>query len=74
MHDNNMKFATKDQYHDDYYCPVYAHGAWWYNYCGYANLNGKFQPGVWSVQSMFWESFKNNYYSLKSAQMMMRKN
>ena len=71
---NNSMFATKDQYHGDINCPVEEQGAWWYNRCGYANLNGKFQPGVLNIQSIFWESFRGFFYSLKRAQMMMRTN
>ena len=71
---NNMKFATKDQDHGGYNCPMHRHGGWWYDYCSYSNLNGKYQPGVSKKTSVSWESFRGFFYSLKRAQMMMRKN
>ena len=76
FHNNNMKFATKDQDNSGIDCPMYVHGAWWYksSYCFYANLNGKYQPGVSNVSSVSWSDFRSHYYSLKRAQMMMRKN
>ena len=75
FHNNNMKFATKDQDNSGIDCPMYVHGAWWYksSYCFYANLNGKYQPGVSNVSSVSWSDFRSHYYSLKRAQMMMRK-
>jgi hypothetical protein len=71
---NNITFATKDQYHGSYDCPMHRHGGWWYNYCSYANLNGKYQPGVSNKMSVSWKSFRGVFFSLKRAQMMMRKN
>jgi ficolin len=66
-------FSTNDQRNGGNSCPVQRHGGWWYKTCAAANLNGQFQPGVSNLFSVSWESFRGNYFSLKRAQMMMRK-
>ena len=41
---NNMLFSTKDRDndgHDDAVCAVEDYGGWWYDYCSFSNLNGK---------------------------------
>ena len=69
-----MTFATKDQDNGGNNCPMERHGGWWYNSCSDTNLNGKYQPGVSNRYSVTWSTFRANVYSLKRAQMMMRKN
>ena len=45
---NNMMFSTKDKDNDNYGtgCAELFVGAWWYNECGYANLNSAFPTGT----------------------------
>ncbi|XP_053390739.1 ficolin-1-like, partial [Mercenaria mercenaria] len=69
---NGKEFSTYDQ---GGHCPIDCHGAWWYNNCFEANLNGKYlTPGTNDVPSMNYESFLGlHYVSLKSSKMMMRR-
>jgi len=76
-YNNNMKFTTKNQDNDQYdsfNCGIQEHGGWWYKHCSIANLNGQYQPGVSNRHSVYWYHFRGSSYSLKRAQMMMRKN
>ena len=70
-----MKFSTKDNDHDTFYkhCAVIRSGAWWYRGCGQSNLNGIYQPGVSTKESVSWKTFKGSLYSLKTTRMMMRR-
>ena len=42
---NGQKFSTKDQDNDNFggSCAIERGGAWWYNYCGYSNLNSRYE-------------------------------
>ncbi|XP_040295928.1 microfibril-associated glycoprotein 4-like isoform X1 [Bufo bufo] len=70
---NQFKFSTHDHDRDMYVgnCAVMYHGAFWYNKCHGANLNGKYQNGVTTeyATGVVWASWKGAYYSLKRTEM-----
>ncbi|XP_045184870.2 ficolin-3-like [Mercenaria mercenaria] len=68
-------FSTYDHDVDGFggNCAVKYHGAWWYDSCYYANLNGPYiAPGTWNEKAIRYKSFFD-YRSLKSVKMMMRR-
>ncbi|XP_050092486.1 fibrinogen-like protein A [Anopheles aquasalis] len=68
-----MKFSTKDRENDVSVndCARNFHGAWWYNGCTYANLNGVYKNAI-NHKSIHWHSFKNDYHGLSFSRMMIR--
>ncbi|CAF4141124.1 unnamed protein product [Adineta steineri] len=74
---NGMLFSTKDQDNDrdSRVCAQTFNGAWWYNSCHRANLNGGYlrgaHPNILGA-GMTWESFRGQYYSLKTSEMKIR--
>ncbi|CAH3117300.1 unnamed protein product [Porites lobata] len=69
----NMMFTTQDRDNDVHgsNCAVKYTGAWWYNYCHCANLNGLYQGGG-HAQGVVWSSWRGLDYSLKIAEMKVR--
>ena len=69
----NMMFTTLDRDNDvhDSNCAVVFTGAWWYNYCHCANLNGLYQGGG-HAQGVVWSSWRGFDYSLKITEMKVR--
>ncbi|XP_034471778.1 microfibril-associated glycoprotein 4-like [Drosophila innubila] len=68
------KFSTFDRDHDTWEeknCAEYSTGAWWYGFCHYSNLAGKYKDAT-SEKGINWQSFKGFDYSLKRAVMMIR--
>ena len=49
FHNNNRPFSTKDQDNDPSgtHCAQKDLGAWWYNSCAYANLNGHYYYAIY---------------------------
>nr|KAG5689853.1 hypothetical protein BaRGS_012203 [Batillaria attramentaria]KAG5689856.1 hypothetical protein BaRGS_012206 [Batillaria attramentaria] len=52
---NNQQFSTPDQDHDNsatLHCAKgNNHGGWWFNACGYANLNGRSGKNFWQIST-----------------------
>ena len=72
---NNMKFSTKDRDNDQGSagdCAVYHRGAWWYKYCHDSNLNGQYLGNNVSSKGVNWHHYKNNWLSMKFAEMKLR--
>ncbi|XP_053552089.1 ficolin-1-B-like isoform X1 [Bombina bombina] len=73
---NNRKFSTKDMDNDHSKgnCAVTYNGAWWYNACHNANLNGKYLEGENEYKGMGinWSSLKVSNYSFKVSEMKFR--
>ncbi|XP_056017016.1 ficolin-2-like [Ostrea edulis] len=69
---NGTMFTTFDQDNDESgykSCAIAHHAAWWYSYCGYSSLNGKYgDPKSRHYEFAFW-GFR---YNLKRAIMMIR--
>ena len=51
---NNMRFATYDS-PDLHNCATHQHAGWWYNYCAYALLNGKYYHGPYAPTGGFYD-------------------
>ena len=73
---NNQSFSTFDQDHDTNVknCAVLYQGAWWYESCHVANLNGQYLNGQHTsyADGVNWRPFKEYYYSLKYTAMKIR--
>ena len=73
----NMLFSTKDMDNDAHSsknCAVNYKGAWWYNACHAANLNGQHLKGSDSshVDGISWRTLKGSHNSLKLTEMKIR--
>ena len=71
---NNMPFSTKDRENDidsSRHCAIASAGAWWYKFCQYTNLNGRYLGEKSNYQGVRWYSFRRNL-SLKFAEMKIR--
>lgn len=72
-----MKFSTKNQDNDktsSKNCAVEYKGAWWYNKCHRANLNGQYL-GVQHesfADGINWRTFRGYHYSLKRSEMKIK--
>ncbi|XP_052069118.1 ryncolin-1-like [Mytilus californianus] len=77
QYNNRMRFTTKDRDNDadPGNCANQRNGAWWYKYCTYVNLNGRYvQGGQIDMKGITWKALKwKSYYSMKSSVMMLRK-
>ncbi|CAF1510087.1 unnamed protein product [Rotaria sordida] len=75
---NDMRFSTKDQDNDAHSsrsCAQTLNGAWWYINCHESNLNGAYLRGhhpTISGQGVDWDTFRGDYYSLKTTEMKIR--
>ncbi|XP_060595449.1 microfibril-associated glycoprotein 4-like [Ruditapes philippinarum] len=75
---NGSKFTTKDDDNDyvNYNCAVRFTGAWWYNACHNANLNGLYLDGAGTKfgGGINWNFCWGHTYSLKKTEMKVRRN
>ncbi|XP_038660620.1 angiopoietin-related protein 3-like [Scyliorhinus canicula] len=75
-----LPFSTSDRDNDLHTvinCAEQHSGGWWFSACGEANLNGKYLRSRISrrpdrKKGIFWKTWKGNYYSFKSTQLMVR--
>ena len=73
-----MAFTTKDRDNDKWSkdnCALRYKGAWWYNYCYFANLNGLYllRKSNDLSQGMVWQRWAyNTNVSLKRSEMKIR--
>lgn len=77
MHHTGNKFSTKDKDNDNLSgnCAVNYKGAWWFNNCVTADLNGEYfiKTPASAHHGIYWRAWKGSSYSLKSSVMMMRR-
>ena len=75
---NGKMFTTRDKDNDLYIgnCADFSIGAWWYQSCCTANLNGFYYSGPNAPESkgIVWASWHGVSYSLKATSMMIIKN
>jgi ficolin len=76
-YNNGDKFTTLDQNNDKNVntgnCAVDRHGAWWYRYCTWCNLNGDYGgPRVSGNKYNYWYDWKRNKKSLKATMMLIK--
>ena len=76
-YESGFRFSTFDcdNDNDTGNCAADYRGAWWYNQCFHANLNGQYLAGKHTVEGVGieWNSWHGDYYSLKSSKMMVAK-
>ena len=76
---NGQQFSTRDRDNDNFpsSCADLYKGAWWYNECHRANLNGLYQsppfPTANEADGVNWWSWKGYRESLKRSVMMIRR-
>ena len=76
---SGYRFSTKDRDNDisgGLNCALHYKGPWWHWVCSWANLNAKyyFTPTVTSDScGVTWFQWKNSWYSLKKANMKVRR-
>ncbi|XP_059150309.1 microfibril-associated glycoprotein 4-like [Physella acuta] len=70
---SNQKYTTYDKDNDmaTYNCAVFAHGAWWYNSCLRANLNGVYGSNVYG-KAIVWFGITGINSSLDTTEMKIR--
>lgn len=74
---NGQQFTTLDRDNDMYFsgkCTDLFRGAWWYNTCHEANLNGLYLRGSHTTYAdgIEWMQWTGYYYSLKFTEMKIR--
>ncbi|XP_063807802.1 ficolin-1-like [Pseudophryne corroboree] len=73
---NGMNFTTTDQDNDAFpnNCAQRFKGAWWYNGCHWANLNGQYLPGKHTTfaDGINWFTGKGHNYSYRQSEMKIR--
>ena len=73
---DGMRFSTFDHDNDNsgQNCATSEHGAWWYNICSCANLNGRYYTDQTqsSDELIVWYTFLGWGHPLKSVQVMIK--
>ena len=76
---SGQRFSTYDRDNDqspDFFCARQHGSPWWHNHCSYAHLNGNyhFTRFIGSRESSVnWYHWKGNWYSMKKANMKVRR-
>uniref|UniRef100_A0A7N5ZRL3 Fibrinogen C-terminal domain-containing protein n=1 Tax=Anabas testudineus TaxID=64144 RepID=A0A7N5ZRL3_ANATE len=71
-------FSTRDQDNDNCdhcKCALMLTGGWWFDACGFSNLNGIYYTvghNIRKLNGIKWHHFKGPSYSLRSTSMMVR--
>ncbi|XP_054473127.1 angiopoietin-4 [Anoplopoma fimbria] len=71
-------FSTRDQDHDNCdhcKCALMLTGGWWFDACGFSNLNGIYYSvghNIRKLNGIKWHHFRGPSYSLRSTSMMVR--
>ena len=67
-------FSTKDR--GNQHCAKQREGAWWYDYCSWAQLTGKYyqRQNDCNYCGIMWFYWKGKHYSLKESTMKIREN
>ena len=71
---HGMPWGTFDVNNDPKWavnCPITCHGAWWYNQCDFANLNGLYNSTS-TYMANSWAVWLGHAYPLKATQMKIR--
>ncbi|XP_066293504.1 ficolin-1-like [Branchiostoma lanceolatum] len=76
---DGMYFSTRDRENDQHTgvdCAEHHTGAWWYNRCFRASLNGLYLIGDHPshTDGIIWAPWKGSHYSLKTTEMKIRPN
>ena len=68
-----QQFTTYDADHDHatFNCAARYHGAWWYDACGLADLNGIYNSTAYG-EGVMWVPWRGASYSLKASLMSIR--
>ena len=72
---DNMQFSTRDNDLRPNNCPVRFTGAWWYNDCHYACLNGQYLWGEHPdsyADGVNWIPYRLHHYSMKTTIMKVQ--
>ncbi|XP_072307866.1 angiopoietin-4 isoform X2 [Eucyclogobius newberryi] len=73
-----MGFSTRDQDNDNCdhcKCALMLTGGWWFDACGFSNLNGIYYSighNIRKLNGIKWHHFRGPSYSLRSTTMMVR--
>ncbi|XP_074536235.1 angiopoietin-4 [Halichoeres trimaculatus] len=75
---HGMGFSTRDQDNDNCdhcKCALMLSGGWWFDACGFSNLNGMYYSvghNIRKLNGIKWHHFRGPSYSLRSTSMMIR--
>jgi len=73
---SGMQFTTTDKDNDRHggNCAIMFKGAWWYNSCHNANLNGLYHGGPYEsyADGVCWNAFRGLQYSLKRTELKLQ--